>query len=72
MARHPAASAGPSDDIQAMVSTHVRTFATGTASSASPMGMKNDRTKVLQGIKDAGVPMLVSMSGGSAFPRSSR
>jgi poly(3-hydroxybutyrate) depolymerase len=25
------------------------------------MGMTNDRTKVLQGIKDAGVPMLVSM-----------
>jgi predicted esterase len=42
-------------------SKHGKEFAALAPIAPAAMGMTNDRTKVLQAIKDAGVPMLVSM-----------
>ena len=42
-------------------SKHGNVWAALAPIAPAAMGMTNDRTKVLQAIKDAGVPMLVSM-----------
>ena len=42
-------------------SKHGKEWAALAPIAPAAMGMTNDRTKVLQAIKDAGVPMLVSM-----------
>jgi poly(3-hydroxybutyrate) depolymerase len=42
-------------------SKHGRVWAALAPIAPAAMGMTNDRTKVLQAIKDAGIPMLVSM-----------
>jgi poly(3-hydroxybutyrate) depolymerase len=42
-------------------SKHAKTWAALAPIAPAAMGMTNDRTKVLQAIKDGGVPMLVSM-----------
>jgi predicted peptidase len=44
-----------------LAAKHAKEWAAIAPIAPAAMGMTNDRTKVLQAIKDAGVPMLVSM-----------
>jgi predicted peptidase len=44
-----------------LASKHAKEWAAIAPIAPAAMGMTNDRTKVLQAIKDAGIPMLVSM-----------